>query len=221
VRTRNRTFSAADWPAAAARMKRNSPSCATSRLRLARGVLRRLRCRRTQQSRAQQHQPRRHIQLARRPYEGGISPTTVLRLLSMRFDAVQFARHPEPADRFAKRRLVDRCCPRCGTRWPCSRVPPRQQHFHPKAWAQVFPGDRSSAIARPRSTDARSTSASGSSASTAADRISASSRSAASATPVLVTEAKMPPAQSSAPCHGATSGHVARSSARSYFRSLP
>lgn len=45
---------------------------------------------------------------ARRPYEGGISPTTVLRLLSMRFDAACLPMtNQDLTDRFATRRLVE------------------------------------------------------------------------------------------------------------------
>jgi hypothetical protein len=45
---------------------------------------------------------------ARRPYEGGISPTSVLRLLSMRFDAARLPMtNQDLTDRFAARRLVE------------------------------------------------------------------------------------------------------------------
>jgi hypothetical protein len=49
---------------------------------------------------------------ARHPYEGGISPATVLRRLSMRFDAVlQPATNQDLADQFATRRLVELVVP--------------------------------------------------------------------------------------------------------------
>lgn len=64
---------------------------------------------------------------AQRPFIAGFSPVTILRLLSMRFDAIQFANTPtalhSAAEHFATRRLAELFVPGLSKRWSDDLLP--------------------------------------------------------------------------------------------------
>ena len=78
---------------------------------------------------------RRLADFARRPFTADWSPMTILRLLSMRFDAVQFACSPgqshEAAELFTPRRLTELFIPGLADRW--------RGNFLPEPWTEDRP----------------------------------------------------------------------------------
>jgi TniQ len=70
---------------------------------------------------------RRLAEFAQRPFKAGCSPVNILRLLSMRFDAIRFASTPTTcyvaAELFATRRLAELFVPGLADRWHANLLP--------------------------------------------------------------------------------------------------